>query len=339
MAKKDIEALPKNTREELEKLIEKKWGAVQFDGSYIRDNKKVLIPTTPSLDIELGGGIPEGSWTLITGQKKVGKSCLSLQIAANAQALGYYVYYFNVEHRFGEKNLSSIRHLKTDSEHFKIIQSSEDRILSAEDHLEIAVDIMSSQKRCVVIMDSISSLCSANEMSKDIGEASRPEGPKMLGKFCRRLESIVPINNIVFIGMLHLYANTSGYGAAWIEDGGNKIQYQCDTKLRCKSISPWEKGTGEDKKRIGQTVDWEVSVNANGPPGGIAKSYLRYGYGYDDTWEIICLACDFGLIQKGGAWYTFEDIKVQGQEKLYDYFQENPDKLTALYSSIKEMSA
>jgi len=332
------------SKEELDKLIKKKYGEIAFDGSYIKEHKKTLIPTTPSLDLGLNGGLQEGSWTLITGQKKTGKTTLALQIAANAQKLGRHVYYFNVEHRFGEKNLSTVRHLKTDKDNFTLYQSAEGNILSAQKHLNIAVDVMSNHKKCVVILDSISSLCSDNEISKDIGEAARPEGPKMFGQFCRKMESVVPLNDIVFIGMLHLIANTSGYGSPWQEDGGTKIQYQCDNKLKCKGISNWERGNGEDKKKIGQVVDWEVVFNGNGAPGDVVKTFLRYGYGYDDTWEIINLACDFGLIQKSGAWYTYspigeDPIRTQGQEKLYDYFMERPEVTAALYDSVKELVA
>lgn len=332
-----------NIREELEKLTLKKYGIAGIDGSYIRENKKLIIPTTPTLDLALHGGIPEGSWTLISGKKKTGKTTLALQLAANAQKMGKYVYYFNIEHRFDEKNLSTVQSLKTDSEHFKLYQSTKEKILSAQDFLNLAIDVMSGHPGCVVILDSISSLCSENEMSKDIGEAARPEGPKMFGQFCRKMASTVPINKITFIGLLHLIANTSGYGPAFMEDGGNKIQYQADTKLLCKGTSVWEKGSGEDAKKIGQSVDWEVTFSALGPPGETAKTYLRFGFGYDDTWEIITLATDLGLIQKGGSWYSYTKpgeeipIKVQGQEKLHEYFLEHQDECLALFSQVKEM--
>lgn len=333
----------KNYTEDLQKLIEKKYGSVLFDGSHIRDNAKVLIPTTPTLDISLRGGIPEGSWTLITGQKKTGKSTLALQIAANAQKMGRHVYYLDIEHRFAQKNLTTVRHLQTTPDLFTLIASTKEKILSAQDFLNIAVDIISSHPKCVLILDSISVLCSDNEMSKEIGEAARPEGPKMFGQFCRKMASVVPINDVTFIGMLHLIANTSGYGAAWMEDGGTKIQYQADTKLKCKTTWQWEEGNGEDKKKIGQMVDWEVAFSANGPPGDVVKTYLRYGFGYDDIWEIITLGIDFGLIAKAGAWFQFqptegEPIKVQGQAKLYEYFTNNPNELDILYTSIKGMA-
>lgn len=345
MAKKQVNTadLPvRDKRTELGELISKKFGSVLFDGSHIKNNPKVLIPTTPTLDLSLRGGIPEGTLTLMTGRPKTGKSTMALQLAANAQELGRHVYYLNIEHRFNEKNLTTVSHLKTTPDYFTLIESSREKTLSSQDFLNIAVDIISTHEQSVVILDSISSLCSDNELSRDIGEMARPEGPKMFGNFCRKVSSSINLNRITLIGILHLIANTSGYGSPWMEDGGNKIQYAADTKLKCKATSKWEEGSGDNVKLIGQEVDWEVVYSANGPPGDVAKTYIRYGMGYDGTWEIICLGIDMGLITKAGAWFQYqpssgEVVKVQGQPKLYDYFKNNPEETKLVYSKIKDL--
>jgi len=341
MAKKkdELEDLLPPSPEDILKIITKKYGDIAFDGSHIAAKRRDVIPITPTLDIANHGGIKEGSWNLISGKKKTGKTTLALQIAANAQMLGKHVYYLNVEHRFDDKNLSTVRHLRTTPDCWTIFQSTQGNILSAQKFLNLFSDLSSESKNCVIIIDSISSLCSENELSKDIGEASRPEGPKLFGQTCRKLASTVPINNITVIGILHLIANTSGYGAPFMEDGGNKIQYQCDNKFMCKNMSFWEKTNG---KIIGQVVDWEVAISGNGAPGGKAKTYLRYGFGYDNVWEIVNMAIDLNLIQKGGAWFTFinkdgESVKVQGQEKVYDYFVENQEECIKMHNLIKEM--
>ncbi len=344
MAKKDkTEESIVDSGDELQKIIEKKYGKVMFSGSHIKENPKVLIPTTPTLDLSLRGGIPEGSWTLISGRPKTGKTSVSLQIAANAQRMGRHVFYLNVEHRFGEKNLTTVRHLKTTPDCFTLIESTREKILSSEDFLNIACDIVANKIGCVIILDSISSLCSENERNKDIGDMGRADGPRMFGQFCRHNASIIPINNIIFIGMLHVIANTSGFGAPTMEDGGNKIQFQCDTKLKVKGTTKWEEGSGESAKLVGQIVDFEVAFSANGPPGDVVKTYLRYNYGFDDVWEIITLGIDLGLVAKAGSWFQYqplvgENVKVQGQSALYKYFSENPTELDILYTNIKNMA-
>lgn len=329
-------------REELQKIINKKFGINFLDGSHIRDNPKAKIPTTPALDISLYGGIPEGSWTLITGKPKTGKTTLALQIAANAQRLGRHVYYLNAEQRFSEKNLTTVKHFQTTPDLFTLIESCKDKHLSSQDYLNIASDIVANHPGSVIILDSISSLCSDKEIASEIGEIGRADGPKMFGQFCRKNCGIVPINNIIFIGMLHHIANTSGYGAAFMEDGGNKIQFAADTKIVCKKTEKWEEGD----KTIGQVVDWFTAYSANGAPGDVVKTYLRFGYGYDDVWEIICLGLDLGLISKAGAWYSYYPdennpellVKEQGQSKLHQYFCNNPDELIKLHAKVKEMA-
>lgn len=341
--KKEAETAPAiSAREELEKNIAKKFGINFLDGSYIRNNRKILIPTTPSLDISLKGGVPEGSWNLISGRPKTGKTTLALQIAANAQAMGRHVYYLNIEHRFDFKNLSTVRHFQTTPDLFTLIQSQKEKILSSEDMLNIGCEIAASHENAVMIFDSISSLCSAKELASEMGEMGRADGPRMFGKFCRKNEAIVPINNILFIGILHHIANTSGYGSPWMEDGGNKIQFQCDSKFVHKRSSDWE----QNGKKIGQIVEWYTAYNANGAPGDIVKTYLRYGFGYDDVWEIISLALDFGLIAKAGAWYSYYPeegnldnlVKTQGQAGLHEYFNAHMDELAILHDKVKAMA-
>ncbi len=333
---------PVNPRVKLLQSLEKKYGKVCFDEKHILDNRKTLMPTTPTLDIALGGGLPEGSWTLISGKPKTGKTTLALQVAANAQKLGRHVYYLDIEHRFSEKNLSTISDLDTTEEKFTLVESTKERQLSAEDFLDIASEIIESHPGSVLIIDSVSCLCSGKEKSRVIGDSGRPEGPKLFAQFCRQNASAIPLNNITLIAMLHLIANTSGYGPSVYEDGGNKLQYQADAKLRIKATEGWDRGTGDNAKRIGSIVTWEVMYSPNGAPGGSASTYLRYGHGYDSVWEIINLACDYGFILKGGAWYTYtndagETIKEQGQEKLYRYFLNNPDECTKLHNKIKEL--
>lgn len=349
MAKKEKEVVEdKNTnfKGEIEKIISKKYGSVMFDGSYIKNNPKKLIPTTASLDIVLNGGIPEGGVYLIAGKPKSGKSSLSLQIAANAQKQGRHVYYLDIEHRFTVKNLTTVAHLQTTPDVFTLIESTKEKKLSAQDFLNIANDIMANHPNCVIILDSISSLCSENELSREIGVGARPEGPTMFGTFCRQNASTIPLNNITLIGIVHIISNTSGFGSPTSETGGNKIQFAMNGKFVVKGVSAWEEGSGEEKVKIGQIVQWLIAEQANGPPGSVVKSYLRYNYGYDSEWELVNLGIDLGLITKKGAWFEYLPnennpetlIKKQGQGNMYEYFKNNPEELNKLYVKVKEMS-
>lgn len=323
-----------------QKELVKKYGeGVFLDASFLLDKPKMVIPVSPALDIGLNGGIPEGSWVIFSGQAKTGKSTTALQFAANCQQKEYgsrKVFYDDVEHRLKQMNLTGIHNLITDPKQFQIIRSSKDKILSAEDHLNILVELIKDNPNSVFIIDSASALCAMGEMSEEIKASGRASGPKLLASFCRQVGPIVTVNNSIIIIIQHLIANTSGYGSPYVEDGGQKLKYQVDVKMRIKGIEKWE----AKDKRIGQIVNWEIVCSALGAPLDKVQSYLRYGYGIDHITEIIQLGCDLGLIMAGGSWYTLDYLeskpKLQGQHNVYEYLSNNPDDYKKLEKLVKE---
>jgi len=325
-------AAAKQRREQLRKEANKKHGDIIIPAMQIIEKDRKVISISPMADYNLNGGIPEGSWLLLSGPPKCGKTCTALQIAANAQnQYGKSVYYGNVEHRIEKKELTGIHGL--DVEDVEMIQSYEGKIMSAQDHLQQYTIILKDVPGCVLIIDSTSALCSEGEFGSDITAKARNEGPKLLATFCRRMAPVVPVNRALVIVIQHLIANTSGYGEPQFEDGGRKMQYQGDTKLRCTTFQKWEQK--EDK--IGQVLNWQIKTAALTKPGGKFQSYLRYGYGIDDIKEYISLGLDMGLIEKKGAWYNYAGQKAQGEEKLRDLFVDSSEHLNTLKTQIESM--
>lgn len=309
----------------------------------IVDKQSLTIPVSPSLDMILGGGIPEGSFVVLTGQPKCGKTTTSLSFAATAQKPEYqgelkkprHVYYLNIEGRLKKRDLEGIPDL--DLNRFDIVGSQQGKILHAEEYLQIAERIINEEPGSVMIIDSYSALCTEAEITSDMDKMQRADGAKLLAKFCRKVANVIPVNKNVVIGITHLMGNPTGYGAEFKEKSGQAIAYQTDVKLRAKTFKPWL--LSADATQIGQEVEWQVVCSALGPPGATATSYLRYGQGIDKQMELIMLACDFGLINKGGAWYTLdfleEKIKLQGAEKIRQYLIENPKAYEKLNKEVK----
>ncbi len=322
-----------NEVEQLKKDVNKKYGAdVIVSATDVLDRNRQVIRTTPALDFALHG-VPEGSWVLLSGPPKCGKTTLALQMAANAQQqFNKPIFYGNIEHRVDEKALSGIHGL--DVAAISVIESKPNKILMAQDFLQEFTNIIKTVPGCVLIIDSTSALCAEKEYTEDITSQARNEGPKLLATFCRKMAAVVPVQRATLIIIQHLIANTSGYGSPFYEDGGNKIQYQADVKLRCSSWQKWNRVTADDATRIGQVVNWQIINSALGPPGAKIQGYLRYGYGVDDVKEYISLGLDLGLIDKGGAWYTFGELKSQGEEKLRAALLENPEKLEELKVAV-----
>lgn len=296
-----------------------------------------VISVSPRLDIALSGGVPEGIFGIISGKPKLGKSTLALNLAANAQKIGKKVYYFDIEARLQEKNLKGIEGLDLSPAKFQIFRSEQGSIYSAEEFLMKAEDLLKTEPNIVVILDSSSSLCSTAEQESDITSQFRNPGAKLLSTFTRKLASVVPVQNSVVLIIQHLIANTSGYGSPFLEDGGSKIIYQSDLKLRGKGFELWKDG----EEVIGQIIKWDVVFSPLGPPGATVESYLRFGTGIDHYQENCDIGIDLGLIDKKGAWITLTYLpdtpKVQGQHKLREFMSANLDKYQILKDKIKEL--
>jgi recombination protein RecA len=329
-----------NTLNQLKKDINNRHDAkIMLSANEIVDKERKIINISPALDFGLGGGIPEGSWVLLSGTPKCGKTTLALQIAANAQQQhNKPIFIGNVEHRINKKELTGIHNL--DISKIEMIQSQKGKVLMAQDFLQEFTNIVKNVPGSVLIIDSTSALCAEKEFTEDITSQARNEGPKLLATFCRKMASVVPVNDVTLIIIQHLIANTSGYGSPYYEDGGNKIQYQADIKLRCSSFQKWNLIQTDDATRVGQVVNWQIITSALGPPGAKIQSYIRYGYGVDDIKEYIGLGFDLGIISKAGksSWCSFmyqeKEYKAQGEEKMRNLLIENPDVLEYLKTQI-----
>ena len=346
------------------KEIIKKYGDVVKSGSEIFEERSKLqiIPVSPALDLALGGGIQEGSWVTLMGDPKSGKTTTALQFAATCQSEEYDsrpIIYMDVEGRLKSMNLSGVHGL--DRERIKVVGAN-DEPMSAEQYLNIAETYIRQTPNCVLIVDSISALIPEKELIDDVNAQFRPSLPKLLKNWCKKLGGTVPRQHAIILMIVHLIANTSGFGKTKVPDGGRGIQYQTDNILEIKYIKPWEVGGSQ----IGQMIHWKIMTSAAGGfPGGEAQSWLRYGHGIDKTQELFIMAVDLDVIGKAGAWYTcsylienaetFSDLlkqndvdiddekavksffQFQGQDKAVTFLNDNPETLKFLEQEIKEM--
>lgn len=315
--------------------------------SAILDSPRMVIPVTPQLDLGLNGGIPEGCWGIVSGPKKGGKTTTLLQFCANAQKPEFgnrKIVWDDVEARLAVKNLTCINGLDTSEEKFQIIRSRKDKMLSAKDHLNYLHEMIMETENCVFIIDSISSFRTDKEFDEGVGAATRGGPSAFMYQFCGISAQAVLLRNHIVIGVMHLMANTSGYGSPFVEKGGNAIQYQSDVHLRIKSSQKWLASANENARPIGQIINWEVVTSALGAPGAVVTSYHRYGYGIDEVTENCLIAQELSLISKAGSWYELrfleshgvkDKVKFQGEEKLTKALKDNPEWYNLLKKEIK----
>ena len=317
------------------KDIIKEYGDVLHDPSSITDEILEIIPVSPKIDIALGGGVPEGSLFILTGPEKIGKTVTALTFCANAQQLKRPVYYGNIEGRLRKRDIEGIKDLQADPEILKIIGSTQGNILSAEKYLSIFDQIIHTQPETVCVVDSFSALSSDAELKGDLTDQQVMTVQKVLSKFCRRISNVLPINKVTVVGITHLMANVAfGKGKAKVEKSGTALKYQVDVKLHASHISPIVQGDTQ----IGQTIHWQVVTSAIGPPGQKVDSHIKYGRGIWKEMELADLLIDFGIIKKSGAWITLpNEEKIQGQNNLAKYLEDNPDQYKEFEKTIFSM--
>lgn len=333
----------------------KKFGKEAFiSGDELEQYANSVVHVSPRIDLVLGGGIPGGSVVTLAGSQKCGKTVTALQILGKAQQDGRPTYFLNVEGRIKPRDLHGIACL--DKSKLKIIRSYRDKdsgqtkILKAHEFLSIAENIANNVPRSVIVIDSISQLLTEGELINDLETQDRAPGARLLAKLCRRLCNVIPINDIILVGILHVYSNTSGYGKTTKVSGGNKIQYAMDIGLECKKFELVREGSNVDGTVVGQDVHWTTTSTAFNPPGQTATSRITYGVGIDDVYEIIDISTEVGFIAQSGSWfelvfmqdvlgddYDEKKFKVQGKPKLIERLKNNPEEYKQLESMFHEM--
>jgi len=365
MAKKKVN---KFANDPVSNTVVSTYGDVVRQGTEVLDNLTSLgvLSISPALDIALGGGIREGSCVVMSGDPKTGKTTTALHFAGKCQKIGKKVIYVNTEGRLAIQNFEGIQSLNI--EDIIVVESTDDRVLSAEDYLNIIEYYINNDPECVIIVDSVSSMVPKDELEGLIRTGVRNALPRLLSMFLKRIGGQVTKNKTVALFILHNIANTGGsrWAPAKMTDGGNMIQYQAGTNIAITHRGRWQipKETGP---HVGQIANWKVlTSNAGGTPNSTAEGWIRYGIGVDETQEVIQTACEFRLIKSAGAWYTIacaleekdhpvivevlkknsvsdseEEIekffKFQGVNNLSDFLVANPKVCDFIYSRIKDL--
>lgn len=332
----------------------KKHGKLAFvRGSDIKVDKTKNVSIGPALDV-LTGVVPSSCNVVLSGPPKCGKTISSLQIAANAQQHGRTVYFFNIEGRIKLRDMEGIKDLDLDKliiiRSYKNEETGETKIFTAEEFLTVAEDIMNTVDGAVLIFDSVSMLATAKELESDLEDAHRAPGPVLMSRFLKRMSNVTSVNNIITIAILHIIANTSGFGKINVRSGGRKILFAADIDLECKSFKFFtDPNTG---KVVGQEVEWITHATPTVGPGQKITSIIRYGVGIDKIEELVTLATSIGYISKNGAWYTLsflehvvdnwdegKEYKFQGKDKVRKYLMNHPDHFSILYDQVMEVLA
>ena len=308
--------------------IEKSYGK----GSIMRlgDGMQVNVEAIPtgslSLDLALGiGGVPKGRIIEIYGPESSGKTTLALHIVASAQKLGGEVAYIDAEHALEP---AYARALGVDIESMLISQPD-----TGEDALSITETLVRSGAIDVVVVDSVAALVPRSEIEGEMGDSSVGVVARLMSQALRKLAGSISKTNciVIFINQLREKIGVM-YGNPETTPGGRALKYFSSVRIDVRRVETLKNG-GE---MIGNRTRAKIVKNKVAPPFKEAEVDIMYGEGISKIGEIIDLAVKLDLIEKGGAWYTVGETRLQGRDNVKVYLQQNPEIADELEQKIRD---
>ena len=302
-------------------------GTIMRLGDDIPINVEALSTGSLSLDLALGiGGIPKGRIIEIFGPEASGKTTLALHVVASSQKKGGTAAYIDVEHALEPAYARALG------------VNIDDLLISQPDTGEQALDITESLVRSgavdVVIIDSVAALIPRTELEGEIGDSVVGVLARLMSQAMRRLAGIISKNNctVVFINQLRQKIGVM-YGNPETTPGGLALKYYASVRLDVRRVESLKVG-GEV---VGNHTRVKVVKSKVAPPFHEAEFDIMYGEGISKLGEIIDLAVKLEIIDKGGAWFTVGDQRIQGRDGVKQYLRENPEICDQIEAQVRSL--
>ena len=307
--------------------IEKNYGkgAIMRLGDDIPVNVEAISTGSLSLDLALGiGGVPRGRIVEIYGPESCGKTTLALHIVASAQKNGGEAAYIDVEHALEP---AYARALGVDIDELLISQPD-----TGEQALEITEQLVRSGALDVVVIDSVAALLPRSELEGEMGESSVGVVARLMSQALRKLAGVVSKTGciVIFINQLREKIGVM-YGNPETTPGGRALKYFASVRIDMRRIETLKNCT----EMIGNRTRAKVIKNKVAPPFKEAEFDILYGQGISKIGEIIDLSVKLGLIDKGGAWFTVGDQRIQGRDNVKEYLLANPEVCDKLEAEVR----
>ena len=310
-------------------------------------NVKVEKQLTPSMGLNaaLKGGLPYGRQVLIWGNKSAGKSSFCLQMIAIAQKEGKTCAWIDAEASYDPQWAEQ---LGVDSE--KLIYSTAKTV---NDMVDVATKLMEADVDLIVV-DSISALLPAIYFEKDGNELKDLQDTKQIGAEAKDMTHAVKMlnyaNKDTLLILISQQRNQFGsMHASHIPTGGMAVKFFSTTVVKlwsseaeANAIKAGVKvGDKIIEQRVGRPVNWIVDYSKVSPPNLSGQYDFYYQgeiLGVDSVGETLDVAEMFGLVEKGGAWYTIYGERLQGRSKAVQHLRDNPDVVKKLVEEINAKS-
>jgi len=286
------------------------------------------IPTgCLALDIALGiGGIPRGRIIEIYGPESSGKTTVALHIVAEVQKQGGTAAFIDAEHALDPVYAS------------KLGVNINELYVSQPDNGEQALDITETLVRSgavdLIVIDSVAALTPQAEIDGEMGDSHMGLQARLMSQALRKLTATTGKNRatIIFINQLREKVGVV-FGNAETTTGGKALKFYASVRIDVRRMDTLKDGGDA----VGNRVKAKIVKNKVAPPFRTAEFDIIYGSGISQVGCILDLAVEEGLIQKSGAWFSYNDEKIgQGREKAMDFLRANPDIAKTLEQQIRE---
>lgn len=285
------------------------------------------IPTgSLGIDIALGiGGLPKGRIIEIYGPESSGKTTLALSVIAQAQKRNGTCAFIDAEHALDP---SYAKKIGVDIENLLVSQPD-----SGEQALEIADTLVRSGAIDVMVVDSVAALVPKAELEGEMGDSHMGLQARLMSQALRKLTATVARSNtlIIFINQIRMKLGVM-FGNPETTTGGNALKFYASVRMDIRRV-----GAIKDKDEvIGSQTRVKIVKNKVAPPFKTVDFDIMYGEGISKNGELIDLGVKSGIIEKAGAWFSYNGDKIgQGRENAKKFLQENPAVAEEIENKIR----
>lgn len=309
--------------------IEKQFGkgSVMKLGDMPKNEVGAISTGAINLDLALGiGGIPRGRVVEIYGPEASGKTTLALECIAQAQKAGGIAAFIDAEHAL---DVDYAKNLGVDIDNLVLSQPDD-----GEQALEICESLVRSNAIDIVVIDSVAALVPRAEIEGEMGDSHVGLLARLMSQALRKLTPIVAKTNttVVFLNQLRQKIGVI-YGNPEVTTGGIALKFYSSVRLEIRRAEQIK----DRDEVIGNHVKVKVVKNKVAPPFKRVEFDIIYGKGISKIGTLLDTAYDLKIVDRAGAWYSYNDIKLgQGRENAKQFLKENEEVRSEIYNKIRE---
>jgi recombination protein RecA len=299
--------------------IEKQFGkgsVMRLGDSGVDTTMGVISTGSLSLDVALGiGGLPRGRVIEVYGPESSGKTTLALQVIAECQKSGGAAAFVDAEHALDPTYADK---LGVDIDDLLVSQPD-----TGEQALEITDMLVRSGAVEVVVVDSVAALTPKAEIEGDMGDSHMGLQARLMSQALRKLTGNIKRSNtmVIFINQIRMKIGVM-FGNPETTTGGNALKFYASVRLDIRRIGAIKRGD----EVIGNETRVKVVKNKVAPPFKQCEFEILYGEGSSREGELIDLGVKNGMIEKAGAWYSYNDERIgQGKDNVRQFLKEHTE--------------